>query len=77
MARARQHDLFTESPDVPELPEPGTSRACTPDTLLDFMLRLGRCPTLNECKDVFGGILAPMFCAWELKRQGRWPKFGG
>ncbi len=70
-------NLFTPDPDEHELTHRGVSRLCTPDTLLAFMLDLGRYPTLQECKDEFGGILAAMFCGWRLQAEGRWPKFGG
>lgn len=46
---------------------------CTPDLLLEFINKLGRMPTLHECKQEFGGILGPMLDGWTLRDQGRLP----
>ena len=46
---------------------------CTPEKLLALGERLGRAPTLDECKHEFGGILGAMADHWQLVREGRWP----
>jgi hypothetical protein len=66
-------ELFTAPEEDEDRPAPGSNRRCTPDLLLAWLLELGRQPTLQECKQHFGGILGPLFCGWELQRQGRWP----
>lgn len=68
-----ERDLFTFDPDDPdhdELAEPARDTNCTPEKLLAFIRRLGRVPTLKECKQEWGGILGPLFDYAELRRRG-------
>lgn len=69
--------LYLPPPDDPEPegPDAPAGRVCTPERLLAFMNRLGRQPTLLECKNEFGGILAVLTSGWALQQRGLWPKF--
>jgi hypothetical protein len=73
----RDHDTrYFFTPEVDSEPrEPSKDRRCTPELLLEFMLKLGKYPTLAELRHEFGGVLGPIVDGWELQRTGRWPTF--
>ncbi len=76
MARrwARERDFFTPDPDEEKDAEPTKDIRCTPERLLAFINRLGRMPTLKECKTEFGGILGVLIDGWALQKAGLLPK---
>lgn len=48
----------------------------TPEELAEFVVLSlkygGKVPTLEQCKEAFGGILGAMRASWELKDAGDW-----
>lgn len=67
-------EMYTQEVDEEEPKERGPDKRCTPELLLEFMLHIGRYPTMGELKYVFGGILGPLIDGWELQRRGEWPE---
>lgn len=75
-------NLFAqEDEDESQRYEPGERTRCTPEAMLAFLRDSiavsGRAPTLAECRQKFGGILAVYKAMWRLEDTGRtkdyWP----
>lgn len=65
---------YTWDPDEDrEMRGPPRDWKCSPEKLLAFIRRLGRVPTLAECKTEFGGILGAMMDYGTLRERGLTP----
>jgi hypothetical protein len=74
--RAKEQHGFTWDPDAEkeEQQRSGFTSKCTEETLLAFIAKLGRMPTLAECKKEFGGIIGALTIGWKLQDEGRFPR---